>query len=126
MDQLHGGAAVGGERDKSSIDAAVWKEAVAREAVIRAFASSDQPTRAEVVCACRELGVKRARFYQLLKAYRARPVTSSLLVRPAGTQRGARRLPLETEAVVAEALARCEFRRKPAGDSDLIPASVPI
>jgi putative transposase len=97
---------VGQELDKSSADAAVWKEAVAREAVIRALASSDQPNRAEVLRACRQLGVKRARLYQLLKAYRARPVTSSLLVGPAGTRRGARRLPMETEAVVAEALAQ--------------------
>ncbi len=97
---------MGQELDKSSADAAVWKEAVAREAVIRALASSDQPNRAEVLRACRQLGVKRARLYQLLKAYRARPVTSSLLVGPAGTRRGARRLPMETEAVVAEALAQ--------------------
>ena len=97
---------MGQELDKSSVDAAVWKEAVAREAVIRALASSDQPNRAEVLRACRQLGVKRARLYQLLKAYRARPVTSSLLVGPAGTRRGARRLPMETEAVVAEALAQ--------------------
>ncbi len=97
---------MGQELDKSSVDAAVWKEAVAREAVIRALASSDQPNRAEVLRACRQLGVKRARLYQLLKAYRTRPVTSSLLVRPAGTRRGAHRLPMETEAVVAEALAQ--------------------
>ena len=80
---------MGQELDKSSVDAAVWKEAVAREAVIRALASSDQPNRAEVLRACRQLGLKRARLYQLLKAYRVRPVTSSLLVRPAGTPRGA-------------------------------------
>ena len=97
---------MGQELDKSSVDAAVWKEAVAREAVIRALASSNQPNRAEVLRACRQLGVKRARLYQLLKAYRARPVTSSLLVRPKGTRRGARRLPIETEAVIAEALAQ--------------------
>ena len=97
---------MGQELDKSSVDAAVWKEAVAREAVIRALASSDQPNRAEVLRACRQLGVKRARLYQLLKAYRTRPVTTSLLVRPAGTRRGAHRLPMETEAVVAEALAQ--------------------
>jgi putative transposase len=95
---------VGQELDKSSVDAAAWKEAVAREAVIRALVSSDQPSRVEILRACRQLGLKRARLYQLLKAYRARPVTSSLLVRPTGTPRGARRLPMETEAVVAEAL----------------------
>lgn len=95
---------MGQELDKSSVVAAAWKEAVAREAVIRALVSSDQPSRVEILRACRELGLKRARLYQLLKAYRARPVTSSLLVRPTGTPRGARRLPAETEAVVAEAL----------------------
>lgn len=95
---------MGQEFDKSSVDAAAWKEAVAREAVIRGLVSSEQPSRVEILRACRELGLKRARLYQLLKAYRARPVTSSLLVRPTGTPRGARRLPTETEAVVAEAL----------------------
>ncbi|KKM79345.1 hypothetical protein LCGC14_1350790, partial [marine sediment metagenome] len=36
--------------------------------------------------------------------YKARPVTSSLVARPRGIKQGSRRLPEETEAVIAEAL----------------------
>jgi len=97
---------VGQELDKSAVEDAAWEQAMEREAVIRALASSDPPSRVEVLRACRRLGLKRARIYQLLQAYRARPVTSSLLVRSAGTPRGARRLPMETEAVIAQALAQ--------------------
>ena len=35
------------ESDKSTVDAAAWKEAVAREAVIRELASVDSPVRGE-------------------------------------------------------------------------------
>lgn len=85
-----------------------------REAVIRALASADLPRRSDVSRACRQLGVKRARLYQLLKAYREWPVTSSLLMRPAGTPPGARRLSADAEAIVAEALATFyETRQKP-------------
>jgi putative transposase len=89
--------------DKDTIDDAAWSEAVAREAVIRRLASLD-PSRSDFSRACHELGVKRTRLYELIRAYREHPVTSSLLPRPAGTRRGSRRLPAETEAVIAEAL----------------------
>jgi hypothetical protein len=58
--------------------------------------------------------IRRIRLYKLLKAYRERPVTSSLLSRTRRTRLGARRLPQDIEAVVAEALQ--EFyatRQKP-------------
>ena len=98
----------GSRVDKSSVDAAAWKEAVAREAVIRALASSNQPNRAEVLRACRQLGVKRARLYQLLKAIPARDRSlSSLLVRPKRNAAWRAQIAhLETEAVIAEALAQ--------------------
>lgn len=90
--------------DKDTIDDAAWDEAVAREAVIRRLASLDCPSRSDFLRACHELGLKRTRLYELIRAYRERPVTSSLLPRPAGTRQGSRRLPDETEAVIAEAL----------------------
>jgi putative transposase len=92
------------EIDKSTIDAAAWKEAVAREKVIRELASADRPSHSDILRACRELGLRRTRLYELLKAYRERPVTSSLLNRTRGSRPGVRRLPQDAEAVVAEAL----------------------
>lgn len=90
--------------DKETVDDAAWNEAVAREAVIRRLVSLDCPGRSDFFRACRELGLKRTRLYELIRAYREHPVTSSLLPRPGGTRQGSRRLPEETEAVIAEAL----------------------
>jgi putative transposase len=92
------------QADKSTVDAADWNEAVAREAVIRDLVSIDQFSHSDVLRACRQLGVKRARLYQLIKAYRERPVTSSLLGRRTGPPRRVRLLPEEVEAVIEDAL----------------------
>ncbi|WP_292502563.1 Mu transposase C-terminal domain-containing protein [Mesorhizobium sp.] len=72
--------------------------------MIRKLASLDRPSRSEFLRACRELGLKRTRLYELLRAYREHPVTSSLLPHASGTRRGSRRLPDETEAMIAEAV----------------------
>ncbi|WP_292227412.1 Mu transposase C-terminal domain-containing protein [Mesorhizobium sp.] len=72
--------------------------------MIRRLVSLDCPGRSDFFRACRELGLKRTRLYELIRAYREHPVTSSLLPRPGGTRQGSRRLPDETEAVIAEAL----------------------
>lgn len=90
--------------DKDTVDDAAWSEAVAREIVIRRLVALDCPGRSDFHRACHELGLKRTRLYELIRAYREHPVTSSLLPRPAGTRRGSRRLPDETEAVIAEAI----------------------
>lgn len=90
--------------DKDTIDDAAWSEAVARETVIRRLVSLDRPGRSDFFRACHELGLKRTRLYELIRAYREHPVTSSLLPRPAGARHGSRRLPDETEAVITEAL----------------------
>jgi putative transposase len=90
--------------DKSTVDDAAWNEAVAREVVIRRLVSLDCASRSDFFRACCELGLRRTRLYELIRAYREHPVTSSLLPRPAGTRKGSRRLPDETEAVIAEAL----------------------
>jgi len=90
--------------DKDTIDDAAWSEAVAREVVIRRLVSLDGPSRSDFLRACHELGLKRTRLYELIRAYREHPVTSSLLPRAAGTRQGSRRLPDETEAVIAEAI----------------------
>lgn len=90
--------------DKDTINDAAWSEAVAREVVIRRLLSLDSPSRSDFLRACHELGLKRTRLYELIRAYQEHPVTSSLLPRPAGTRQGSRRLPDETEAVIAEAI----------------------
>ncbi|RTL86883.1 transposase [Ancylobacter aquaticus] len=90
--------------DRDSVDDSAWSEAVAREAVIRRLVSLDRPGRSDFLRACHELGVRRTRLYELIRAYREHPVTSSLLPRPAGTRQGSRRLPDETETAIAEAL----------------------
>ena len=47
--------------DITTVDEAAWNEAVARELVLRRLAGQERLNRAEVVQACRELGVRRAR-----------------------------------------------------------------
>jgi hypothetical protein len=78
--------------DKDTVDDAAWNEAVAREAVIRRLAALDGSPRSAFCRACHELRLKRTRLYELIRAYREHPVTSSLLLRPAGPRRGSRRL----------------------------------
>ncbi|WP_231886316.1 MULTISPECIES: Mu transposase C-terminal domain-containing protein [unclassified Sulfitobacter] len=63
-----------------------------------------KPNRREFLSACRELGLKRSRLYDLIRAYKARPITSSLLTGAPGTQTGSRRLPAAIEAVIAAAI----------------------
>lgn len=90
--------------DINAVDDAAWEQAVAREAVIRRLASKASPNRAEFLKACRDLGLKRSRLYELISAYKARPVASSLLAAQVGTPTGSRRLPDEIEAVISGAI----------------------
>ena len=82
-----------------------WEKAVARERVLRRLAVCERNTPIEIATACQELGVRRARLYQLLKRYRMDPVTSALVTRPSGMPPGTRRLDLDVEAVIGEAIA---------------------
>ena len=90
--------------DINAVDDAAWDQAVAREAVIRRLACKVSPNRSEFLQACRDLGLKRSRLYELISAYKARPLASSLLAAQAGTPRGSRRLPDEIEAVISKAI----------------------
>jgi putative transposase len=90
--------------DINAADDAAWEQAVAREGLIRRLASMANPDRREFLVACRQLGLKRSRLYDLIKAYKARPITSSLLTGTAGTQTGSRRLPEVIEVVISEAI----------------------
>ncbi|WP_104018126.1 Mu transposase C-terminal domain-containing protein [Roseovarius nitratireducens] len=90
--------------DINTVDDAAWEQAVAREAVIRRLASKASPNRAEFLKACRDLGLKRSRLYELISAYKASPVASSLLAAQVGTPTGSRRLPAEIETVISGAI----------------------
>lgn len=93
---------------------AAWERAVAREAVVRRLACKASPSRADVLAACRDLGLKRSRIYELIRAYKARPATSSLLTAQAGSPAGRRRLPDEIEVLISEAIASFfKSRQKP-------------
>jgi putative transposase len=100
--------------DKLTADDATWREAAAREAVIRPLARKNRLSAFDIANACRTLGVSRARLYVLIDRYRAAPVTSSLAALPPGPEKGSRRLPDEAEAVITEAIRTCyRTRQKP-------------
>ncbi|WP_205910381.1 hypothetical protein [Rhizobium sp. FKL33] len=52
--------------DRMLISATAWQKAVDREAVIRPIAFEKKLTGPERFAACRQLGLKATRFYQLL------------------------------------------------------------
>lgn len=98
-----------GARDKVGIDQAAWDKAVEREAVLRSIATEPRLSRAMIASACRKLGLRRTRFYELLRAYRARPVTSSLMPEARGLASGSSRLPEAVDAAISEAI-RTNYR----------------
>lgn len=97
--------------DKLNVADAAWLKAAYRERVIRPLASLARLSPLEVGGACRELGLSRSRFYELLSQYRASPVASSLLDRVRGPKKGRRLLLAEQEEVIQAAM-RDTFRRR--------------
>ncbi|MGX5850868.1 Mu transposase C-terminal domain-containing protein [Mesorhizobium sp. PL10] len=102
---------MGRNPDKFAVDDVDWRRAVAREAIIRPLTSKDRLSPADVGLACRQLGLGRARLYELLGRYRASPVTSSLLGHNPGPAKGRRRLSEEMEALIETAM-RDTYRRR--------------
>lgn len=92
------------DQDKLAIDDSRWQVAVAREAVIRPLINAGQLSPIDVATACRILGLRRSRLYALIEQYRSAPVTSSLAATRPGPKKGARRLSVEVEAVIEEAI----------------------
>ncbi len=90
--------------DRLDVDDDKWREAVAREAIIRPLAGGGPLSPTEVKTACRALGIRRARLYALIERYRSEPVTSSMLGAKPGPPRGARRLADDVEALIEEAI----------------------
>ncbi|WP_428390972.1 Mu transposase C-terminal domain-containing protein [Lichenicoccus sp.] len=91
------------ERSAFSAPDADWAEAVRREAAIRPLADLPRLGRHRVEAASRTLGISVPRVYALLRSFRDRPVTASLLPRRPGPPKGARLLaaPLETQIEAA-------------------------
>ena len=90
--------------DRTLIGDMAWQKALAREAVIRPIAFQKNLTAPERFAACRELGLKPTRFYQLLAQFRRKPVTSSLLDETPGPEKGRRLLSSEQEDAVTCAI----------------------
>jgi len=89
-----------------------WAEAVRREAVVRSLASQPNSSRAIVSGAARDLGLSTAQLYRLIRLYRANPVTQSIVAKKPGPARGTRRLPLEIEGIIAQAIEATFLRRE--------------
>ena len=96
-------------RDITAVEQVAWNEAVARAAVLRRLSGQERLSRADVLGACQELGIRRARLYQLLRVYRAHPVTSS-----AGQ-------PTDRVATGIASPVRCSRGADRCGDPDLLP-----
>src|SRR5262249_3738611 len=79
-----------------------WVAACLREPIIRRLVAAGRTTRADVDAAARELGVGRAQIYRLVKAYRANPITQSLVSANPGPKKQSRRLSSEVEMIIEE------------------------
>lgn len=81
-----------------------WAEAVRREAVIRPLAEEQRCSRGAVDQAAQALGLARSQTKALVRAFRANPVTGSLIPGQRGVRPGARVLPPAVEACIGEAM----------------------
>src|SRR3954465_5620813 len=74
-----------------------WAEAVRRAAVIRPLVAESTSSPAAARAAADALGVRGAQVYRLVRAFRGRPLTQSLVLNKPGPRPGTRVLPLEVE-----------------------------
>lgn len=95
----------------SSSDAE-WAEAVRREAVIRPLFETSHLKSHRVAEASRQLGLSTRRIYGLLSAFRQNPVTTSLLSRKPGPQKGVRQLDAEVDAQIETAIENVYLKRE--------------
>jgi putative transposase len=89
-----------------------WAKAVRREAAVRSLASQSKNSRAIVSTTARDLGLSAAQLYRLIRVYRANPITQSIVANRPGPAKGTRRLPVEIEAVIAQAIEATFLRRE--------------
>jgi putative transposase len=83
-----------------------WVEAARREAVIRPLAQTPRLTRLAVTTAAHALDVSVPHAYRLIRAFRRRPETASLLVSRPGPAKGRRQLDPAVEVRIEAALER--------------------
>lgn len=89
-----------------------WAEAVRREAVIRPLFETSHLKSHRVAEASRQLGLSTRRIYGLLSAFRQNPVTTSLLSRKPGPQKGVRQLDAEVDAQIETAIENVYLKRE--------------
>jgi putative transposase len=95
--------------DKLEVDEERWREATERATVIRPLIASGAIAPQAVRDACRKLGVRRTRLYELIEQFRASPVVSSLVARRRGPKEGSSRLTPEQDQLIDGAIK--EFYR---------------
>lgn len=88
----------------SSASDADWSEAVRRGSVIRPLSTVSRLKSHLVAEAAGKLGLSNRRIYGLLDAFRANPVTASLLPRKPGPKKGARQLDAKVDAQIEAAI----------------------
>jgi putative transposase len=98
--------------DRMLISETAWQKGVSREVVIRPIVFVRKLTGQERLAACRQLGLKPTRFYQLLAQFRRKPVTSSLLDEAPGPEKGRRLLSPEQEDAVDSGIQGIYCRRE--------------
>jgi len=91
-------------RSALAVSDAAWAEAVRRAAVIRPLATAPRLGKAVMAAAARRLGLSTPRVYGLLRIFRNRPVTTTLLPAKSGPAKGARQLSPAVEARIEAAI----------------------
>lgn len=89
-----------------------WAEAARREAVLRPLSKASRLGRHVVEEAARSLELSPPRIYDLLRAFRADPVTASLLPRKPGQAKGTKRLGAAVEEQIEAAIAAVYLKRE--------------
>ena len=97
------------DRVDISASDANWAEAVRRERVLRPLLSVENLDGARVKIAAANLGVSAAHTYYLLRRFRQKPVTSTLLAVSRGPARGTRKLNAALEKHVETAIEEVFF-----------------
>jgi len=95
-----------------SVSDASWTEAARREAVLRPLSEVPRLGRPAVEAAARALSLSPPRIYDLLRSFRANPVTASLRSRKPGQAKGAQRLGAALEAQIEAAIEAVYLKRE--------------
>jgi putative transposase len=94
---------IAGQRPIEMSDGA-WAEAVRRAAIIRPLAAESTSSPAAVQAAADALGISVSQVYRLVRAFRGRPLTQSLVLNKPGPRPGTRVLPPEVELRIENAM----------------------